>query len=78
MNWESQPLQLHEIEQMRDDPQIIARIVQSYKLMLDFYGMQLVDEHTGLLKRTEKYEKRYDNLTREFHSFSHSSTFPLH
>ena len=66
MNWQSQPLQLHEIEQMRDDPLIVARIVGSYKLMLDFYGMQLVDEPTGLLARTEGYEERYDNLIREF------------
>ena len=30
--------------------------------MLDFYGMELANEKTGELKRTEKYKERYRNI----------------
>ena len=69
MNFESQPLQTHEIESMRADPEIIGRIVESYKLMLDFYGMRLVSLENGLLQRASpprNYEGRYRNLVREY------------
>ena len=36
MNWESEPLARGEIEAMRGNPDIIARLKKSYKLMLDF------------------------------------------
>jgi Opioid growth factor receptor (OGFr) conserved region len=68
MNFESQPLQAHEIEAMKADPEIIRRIVESYKLMLDFYGMKLASLDTGLVQRAtppRNYENRYRNLVRE-------------
>ena len=49
MNYQSQPLQRHEIEKMKDDPEIIQRIIISYELILDFYGFRLLDQETGLL-----------------------------
>ncbi|KAF9019215.1 hypothetical protein BDZ89DRAFT_1044061 [Hymenopellis radicata] len=51
MNYESQPLQRHELEAMKSSPEVIERILTSYKLMLDFYGMRLEDEQTGRLAR---------------------------
>ena len=48
MNWDAQPLQLHERDAMRADPAIIRRVIESYKLMLDFYGMELA----GMLERS--------------------------
>jgi hypothetical protein len=38
MNFESQPLQEHEIEEMKASEEIIERILRSYRLMLSFYG----------------------------------------
>jgi hypothetical protein len=67
MNYESQPLQKHERAAMRADPTAIARVVRSYELMLDFYGMRLVDPETGLLERSlppRNYAHRYRNLVR--------------
>jgi hypothetical protein len=67
MNFESQPLQLHEIESMKSDPLIIERIIGSYRLMLDFYGMRLVSVESGLVDRSlppRNYAPRYNNLTR--------------
>ncbi|KAJ3567042.1 hypothetical protein NP233_g6618 [Leucocoprinus birnbaumii] len=72
MNWESQPLQLHEIETMKANPEIMSRIVKSYELMLDFYGMRLLSQETGLLGRVlppRNFEARYRNLVTSSHNY---------
>jgi hypothetical protein len=69
VNFASQPLQKHEIESMKADPEIIERILKSYQLMLDFYGMRLVSPETGLVGRCmppRNYSTRYRNLVRKF------------
>ena len=68
MNYDSQPLQTHEIESMKADPTILDRVINSYQLMLDFYGMHLVSKETGLLDRAlppRYFAPRYRNLVRE-------------
>ena len=65
MNWGAKPLQLHERDAMRADPAVIARVIKSYELMLDFYGIQLLDQETGLLGRSpppKNHAARYTNL----------------
>jgi hypothetical protein len=47
---------------MVEDETIMRRILASYKLMLDFYGMRLENEATGLISRSENYTARYRNL----------------
>lgn len=65
-NYESQPLQRHEAEAMKADETVVERVLRSYRLMLDFYGMRLEDSETGLLARADKnYKDRYRNLARE-------------
>lgn len=84
MNFESQPLQPHELEAMKADPVIIERIISSYRLMLDFYGMRLVSTETGLISRSlppRNYASRYNNLMRTYrknppHLAYSSSSFP--
>ncbi|KAI0733481.1 opioid growth factor receptor conserved region-domain-containing protein [Irpex lacteus] len=71
VNYQAQPLQPHEIEAMTADEEIIERVIKSYRLMLDFYGMQLQTPDTGLLTRTEpasKCRKRYQNLLHAPHN----------
>lgn len=34
-------------------------MIASYKVMLDFYGMELENEETGKIKRSENYKRRY-------------------
>ena len=69
MNYESQPLQRHEVEAMKADDTIVERVLRSYRLMLDFYGMRLEDSETGSLARSDKnYKDRYRNLARESHT----------
>ncbi|KAJ8080452.1 hypothetical protein PM082_017285 [Marasmius tenuissimus] len=68
MNFQSQPLQPHEINAMKSNPQIIERLKKSYELMLDFYGMRVVSFETGELSRSENYKQRYKNLVRASHN----------
>ena len=68
MNSASQPLQPHEITAMKADTVIMGRIMQSYRMMLEFYGMKLDSPDTGLLSRVTPETKnadRYRNLVRK-------------
>ncbi|GAA6023347.1 hypothetical protein JCM8202_001399 [Rhodotorula sphaerocarpa] len=49
VNGHAQPLELHEIEAIKSDPDAMARLIESYRIMLDFYGLRLVDPETGEL-----------------------------
>eukprot|EP00026_Physarum_polycephalum_P012279 Phypoly_transcript_12571.p1 GENE.Phypoly_transcript_12571~~Phypoly_transcript_12571.p1 ORF type:complete len:202 (+),score=19.74 Phypoly_transcript_12571:172-777(+) len=69
MNFHSEALHKAEAEAMRKDLAIAIRIIKSYKLMLDFYGLVLVDEHTGEVARAKHYKSRYDNLNNSHHNF---------
>jgi len=71
MNFESQPLQRHEITSMTKEPLIIERIITSYRMMLDFYGMRLISAKSGLIDRVlppRDFIRRYSNLVRKYFS----------
>lgn len=60
------PLTPFEITKMKASPEILIRVRRSYELMLDFYGMRLMDTETGLVGRKDDgWEDRYQNLMRE-------------
>lgn len=40
------------------------RLVESYELMLGFYGMRLVNKETGEVKRADNWKERFGNLER--------------
>jgi hypothetical protein len=69
MSSTSQPLQKHEIKWMAMDRAIQFRIRTSYELMLDFFGMKLLDPETGTLGRSEHFADRYDNLNTSSHNY---------
>jgi len=48
---------------MRENETIMQRVLMSYKLMLDFYGMRLENEASGLVSRSDNYASRYRNLS---------------
>lgn len=55
---------------MRKDVRSSVRLVKSYKLMLDFYGMELLDYATGQIGRHPKhYKSRYENLNTHGHNY---------
>lgn len=52
---------------MRNNEEIIRRLMKSYEMMLDFYGMCLLTD-TGLLRRSlppRDFKSRYRNLLSE-------------
>lgn len=70
LNHMAAPLQKWEADAIAADPKLQGRIIKSYRLMLDFYGMVLKDEKTGEIGRNEKnYEYQYDNLERCSHNY---------
>lgn len=70
LNMESQPLSKHESQLFRNDANILSRVKDSYRLMLDFYGLVLVDEDTGAVARNpDIYKARYRHLNSSFHNY---------
>jgi len=65
VNEHAKPLQLHEIEEMKKDPIILDRFMKSYKLMLGFYGLQLLDESTGEIAKSVHYNERIALLSKQ-------------
>ncbi|CAF2850815.1 unnamed protein product [Rotaria sp. Silwood2] len=71
LNYSAEPLQKHEIELIKKDEKALKRILTSYKLMLDFYGFELVDEKTGEICRLpdDAYKSRFRNLNTSSHNY---------
>jgi len=68
LNGYAQVLQLHEAQQIASNPQMKQRAIKSYELMLDFYGMKLVDQQ-GHIARSDNFRDRYLNLNHSFHNY---------
>lgn len=70
VNSEAHPLQKHELETLlKEHKEVVQQnLFESYKLMLDFYGMKLTNEKTGELERAKNYEERYTNLKNRPHN----------
>jgi hypothetical protein len=69
MNWDAQVLQRHEAETMKSSKEIMARVIRSYKMMLGFYGAELVSEETGELRRASNFSERFQNLNTFGHNY---------
>mmetsp|Transcript_8879 Transcript_8879/g.15215 ORF Transcript_8879/g.15215 Transcript_8879/m.15215 type:complete len:180 (+) Transcript_8879:42-581(+) len=69
MNGLSFELQLHEAKAIRKDPECKKRVLKSYQLMLNFYGMKLVDKETGQIGRDRHWKERYRHLNSSFHNY---------
>ena len=55
---------------MRKDIEVAFRIVRSYKLMLNFYGIRLANMETGEVERQPDYwEARFLNLRMNSHNY---------
>jgi hypothetical protein len=60
---------LRERAALRSDPQAQRRLLTSYQIMLDFYGMRLADETLGFVVRHSNYSQRYSNLNYSSHNY---------
>jgi len=54
---------------MKEDPAIIERLLKSYDLILDFYGIVVADKDSGLLKRGDNWEAQFQNLNTHSHNY---------
>ncbi|XP_067286883.1 opioid growth factor receptor-like [Pseudorasbora parva] len=68
VNWDAHVLTKNEIKAFRKDEAAKMKLVKSYKLMLDFYGIRLVNETTGEVKRADNWKERFSNLNRYTHN----------
>ncbi|XP_073681957.1 uncharacterized protein [Garra rufa] len=68
VNWKAHELTKKEIKSFRKDEEVKKQLVKSYKLMLDFYGIRLVDESTGEVARAPNWDERFKNLNRYTHN----------
>eukprot|EP00029_Vermamoeba_vermiformis_P014651 TRINITY_DN9766_c0_g1_i1.p1 TRINITY_DN9766_c0_g1~~TRINITY_DN9766_c0_g1_i1.p1 ORF type:complete len:453 (-),score=101.26 TRINITY_DN9766_c0_g1_i1:15-1373(-) len=70
MNSMSAALSKHEAKLIREDFYAAVRVITSYRMMLNFYGMRLVDETTGEIERCPHiWQSRYKNLIEHSHNF---------
>lgn len=63
-----QPLQLHEAKKIQEDPMAQDRVLRSYKMMLDFFGIELLDETKGIVDKAPHWEERFLHLNRSLHN----------
>ncbi|ELR16642.1 opioid growth factor receptor (ogfr) region protein, putative, partial [Acanthamoeba castellanii str. Neff] len=61
-NGSSEALTYDEAALIRQDTGCAFRVLLSYKLMLNFYGLKLVNVETGEVARTEEWQERYKNM----------------
>ncbi|XP_060579823.1 opioid growth factor receptor-like protein 1 [Ruditapes philippinarum] len=54
----------HEIQKIRGRKEAQDRLLLSYKMMLDFYGMTLSDEKDGTILFTFNFDERMENLNK--------------
>ncbi|XP_075022805.1 opioid growth factor receptor isoform X2 [Calonectris borealis] len=68
MNWRAKPLTCQEIQAFKKSKEVMQRFIRAYQLMLRFYGIVLINEETGELKRAENWAERFQNLNRYSHN----------
>ncbi|XP_067096007.1 opioid growth factor receptor [Osmerus mordax] len=61
-------LTLNEIQAFKKNTDATRRLVESYELMLGFYGIRLVNQDTGEVERAENWKERFHNLERNVHN----------
>ncbi|XP_043352147.1 opioid growth factor receptor isoform X2 [Dermochelys coriacea] len=69
MNCRAKPLTCKEIQAFKKSEEVMQRFIRAYKLMLGFYGINLIDQEMGEVQRAENWCQRFRNLDR----FSHNN-----
>ncbi|XP_072371429.1 uncharacterized protein [Scyliorhinus torazame] len=68
MNWFAKELTKCEIKLFKESDDAKRRLIEAYKMMLDFYGIKLVNRETGAVKRAHHWRKRFNNLNLRMHN----------
>ena len=69
MNSEAQTLTMEEIKDIRSNEKALDRLLRSYELMLDFYGMKLVNRATGEISKAPNWRGRFMHLNQSSHNY---------
>ncbi|GFO43744.1 hypothetical protein PoB_007024900 [Plakobranchus ocellatus] len=62
-------LKLVDKQAIKADKDAHNRVLLSYEMMLDFYGMELTDRRTGQLRRHRYWRECYENLNYSSHNY---------
>ncbi|XP_068576597.1 opioid growth factor receptor-like [Cebidichthys violaceus] len=68
MNCKATTLTKEEITEFCQSDAAKANLLKSYKLMLDFYGIELCDEESGEVKRASNWRVQFNNLNSRTHN----------
>ncbi|XP_052801826.1 opioid growth factor receptor-like protein 1 [Mya arenaria] len=69
-NSSAQRLYVHEAQAIKVDEELQGKVVQAYRMMLDFYGLRLVNPIDGAVSRNrENWEERFHHLNRSQHNY---------
>ncbi|CAN9515371.1 unnamed protein product [Ophioblennius macclurei] len=68
VNYMASELTKKEIKAFKESEDAKRRLVESYELMLGFYGIRLVNKEKGEVKRAENWKERFGNLERNMHN----------
>nr|XP_061802978.1 opioid growth factor receptor-like protein 1 [Nerophis lumbriciformis] len=68
VNYMASELTKKEIEAFKRNEDAKRRLVESYELMLGFYGIRLVNKEIGEVTRAENWKERFGNLERNMHN----------
>ncbi|XP_058620510.1 opioid growth factor receptor isoform X2 [Onychostoma macrolepis] len=68
VNYMATELTKKEIQAFRESDEAKSRLLDSYELMLGFYGIQLLNRESGEVKRAENWRERFANLERNMHN----------
>ncbi|XP_054641177.1 opioid growth factor receptor [Dunckerocampus dactyliophorus] len=68
VNYMASELTKKEIEAFKSNEDAKKRLVESYELMLGFYGIRLVNKETGEVTRADNWKERFGNLERNMHN----------
>lgn len=70
LNGRAQSITKNEAKIFQETPELQKRVIQSYRLILDFFGIVLISEKTGKLERNDwNWEARSHNLNTSSHNY---------
>jgi hypothetical protein len=52
------------LQKIMEDQKAQKRVLKSYMMMLDFYGMKIKDKVTGEIEKAENWKERFQHLNR--------------
>ncbi|KAM4695037.1 opioid growth factor receptor-like protein 1 isoform 2-T2 [Discoglossus pictus] len=68
LNFYAKELTSYEIEEFKKTKEAIKRFISSYKMMLDFFGIKLMDKN-GKVSRAANWQERFQHLNESQHNY---------